>query len=79
MKVEVVVFATLRRFMPELKLGGSRLVEVKPGITMAELRDQLGLPADEVRVIMRNHLQAEPSDEVQEGDRVAFLPPVAGG
>lgn len=79
MKVEVVVFATLRRFMPELKLGGSQLVEVKPGTTMAALRDQLGLPADEVRVIMRNHLQTELNDEVQDGDRIAFIPPVAGG
>lgn len=79
MKVEVVVFATLRRYMPDLKLGGSRFVEVEPGTTLAALRDQMGLPAEEVRVVMRNHLQAELNDEVHEGDRVAFLPPVAGG
>ena len=79
MKVEVVVFATLRRYLPDLKLGGSRSMEVEPGTTLSALRDQLGLPAEEVRVIMRNHLQAELSDEVHDGDRIAFLPAVAGG
>ena len=29
MKVEVVVFATLRRYWPELKLGSTRIVEVE--------------------------------------------------
>lgn len=79
MQVEVVVFATLRRYWPDLKVGGSRIVEVQPGTTLAALRDQLGLPADEVRVIMCNHLQAELSDEVHDGDRIAFIPAVAGG
>ncbi len=79
MKVEVVVFATLRRYWPDLKVGGSRIVEVEPGTTLAALRDQMGLPADEVRVVMRNHLQAELSEEVCEGDRVAYIPAIAGG
>jgi hypothetical protein len=32
-------------------LGGARSMEVAPGTTMQELRDMLGLPVDEVRVI----------------------------
>jgi molybdopterin converting factor small subunit len=79
MKVEVVALATLRQFMPDVPLGGARNMEVAPGTTMQELRDMLGLPADEVRVIIRNHRQAELSDVVQDGDRVAFVPAVAGG
>ncbi len=79
MRVEVVAMATLRPYLPDVPLGGARIMEVEPGITMLELRDLLGLPADEVRVIIRNHRQAELSDVVQEGDRVAFIPAVAGG
>ncbi len=65
--------------MPDLRLGEARLLELAPGCTMAQLRDQLGLPADEVKVVMRNYVQADLQDEVREGDRIVFFPAVAGG
>ena len=79
MKVEVVAFATLRRYWPDVRLGEARIVEVAPGTTLEALREKVGLPAEEVRVIVRNHVQAELTDEVCDGDRVAFIPAVAGG
>ncbi len=79
MKVEVAVFATLRRYVPDLRLGEAKTLEVEPGCTLRQLRDRLGLPADEVKVIMRNHVQAEPEAEAQDGDRIVFFPAVAGG
>ena len=79
MKVHVAVFATLRRYMPDLRLGEAKLLEVAPGCTMAQLRDQLGLPADEVKVVMRNYVQADLHEEIREGDRIVFFPAVAGG
>ena len=69
MQIEVAVFATLRRYMPELKLGETHLVEVEPGTTLGEISDLLGLPVDEVKIIMRNHLHAEWEDEAQDGAR----------
>ncbi len=80
MRVEVRAFATLRRdYMPDLPVGEARVLDVEPGTTLADVMRTLGLPAEEVKVIMRNHRQAELADLVQEGDRVAFLPAVAGG
>ena len=79
MKIHVAVFATLRRYLPDLRLGEAKVLEVAPGCTMAQLRDQLGLPADEVKVVMRNYLQADLDEEVREGDRIVFFPAVAGG
>ena len=79
MKVEVAVFATLRRYVPDLRLGEAKTLEVEPGCTMAQLRDRLGLPADEVKVVMRNHVQAGLQEEAQDGDRIVFFPVVAGG
>ena len=79
MKVYVAAFATLRRYLPDLRLGEAKVLEVAPGCTLAQLRDQLGLPADEVKVVMRNYLQADLEDEVREGDRIVFFPAVAGG
>jgi molybdopterin converting factor small subunit len=79
MQVEVRVFATLRRHLPELEVGGALRMEVGPGTTLASLRDKLGLPPGEVKLVIRNHLQADWNDTLQEGDRIAFAPAIAGG
>lgn len=79
MHVEVRVFATLRRHLPELEVGGALQMDVGPGTTLAALRDALALPPEEVRLVIRNHLQADWNDTVREGDRIAFVPAVAGG
>jgi molybdopterin converting factor small subunit len=39
----------------------------------------LELPAEEVKIIMVNHLQASPQDKAQDGDRITYIPAVAGG
>ena len=79
MQVEVRVFATLRRYMPELEIGEAKIVRVEQGTTLDQLRDRLGLPSEEVKVIMRNNLQAELDHLVCDGDRITYIPAVAGG
>ena len=79
MKVEVRVFASLRRYLPELGVGEPKILDIPEGTTFDELRAQLGLPAAEVKVIMRNGRQAEPDDRIADGDRIAYIPAVAGG
>jgi len=79
MQVEVRVFATLRRYLPELGIGEAKVMEVAQGTTLDEIRKILGLPADEVKVIMVNHKQAFPEDPVEDGDRITYVPAVAGG
>jgi molybdopterin converting factor small subunit len=79
MQVEVRVFATLRRYLPELGIGEAKIVQVELGTTLGQLRDRLKLPIEEVKVIMRNNLQADPEDLVNNGDRITYIPAVAGG
>ena len=79
MRVEVRVFATLRRYLPELGIGEPKILQVPEGTTLDEIRAQVGLPAEEVRVYMRNNRQAEPDDPAADGDRITFIPAVAGG
>ncbi len=79
MQVEVVVFATLRRYMSDLKIGDSLWIEIALGATFADIRDRLGLPPEEVKIVMCNSLQVELTDVAQDGDRIAYIPAVAGG
>ena len=79
MKAEVRVFATLRRYLPGLGIGEPKIVQVEPGTTYDQLRESLGLPREEVKVIMVNNLQADPEGLVSDGDRVTYIPAVAGG
>lgn len=79
MKVEVRVFATLRRHLPDLGIGEPKVMEVPEGTTLDDIRASLNLPADEVKVIMRNNRQAEPDELAQNGDRITYIPAVAGG
>ncbi len=79
MQVEVTVFATLRKYLPDLPVGGSRNIEVDPGATPADLIQILGLPAEEVKIVIRNHVLTELDEIVEDGDRIAFAPAIAGG
>ncbi len=79
MQVEVRVFATLRPYLPNLGIGEAQTVEIPEGTTAAELAQRLGIPLDEVKIIMRNGLQVEPDEVLADGDRVAYIPAVGGG
>ncbi len=79
MQVEVTVFATLRKYLPDLPVGGSKYIEVDPGATPADLIQILGLPAEEVKIVFRNHVLTELDEIVEDGDRIAFAPAIAGG
>lgn len=79
MQVEVRVFATLRRYLPELGVGEAKILDIAEGTTLDEIRISLGLPAEEVKVIMVNYKQAFPDDLARDGDRITYIPAVAGG
>lgn len=79
MQVNIRVFATLRRYVPDLGIGQPLEMDVEPGTTLADIQERLGLPENEVKVVMRNGLQADLGDAVQDGDRIAYIPAVAGG
>jgi len=79
MQVEVRVFATLRGYLPELGIGEAKIVQVEPGTTLDQLRERLDIPKEEVKIIMRNHLHADVDDLIKDGDRITYIPAVAGG
>jgi molybdopterin converting factor small subunit len=79
LKIEVRVFATLRRYVPELGVGEPKKMELPEGTSFDELRMQLGLPAEEIKIVMRNGIQTEMDELIADGDRIAYIPAVGGG
>jgi molybdopterin synthase sulfur carrier subunit len=78
-EVEVKIFATLRKYAPGLGIGEPLTLSLNDATTLDQLVERLGIPGNEVKVIMVN-FHAQPTDYLlADGDRVAIFPPVAGG
>jgi sulfur carrier protein ThiS len=77
--VQVKLFATLRRFRPELEVGEAFAVELPTGATVADLMREIGLPEDEVRLIFVNGLFRESDHVLGNDDELGIFPPVGGG
>ncbi len=78
-KIELRLFATLRKYLPELGIGEPKIIELPKDTSFDELREQLKLPLEEVKVIMRNGIQTELDEIIEDGDRIAYIPAVGGG
>lgn len=78
MQVSVRYFAALR----EKRGVSTEAVEVTQGETLSGLYERLFPGPAESRMPVayaRNHAHARPSEVLQDGDEIAFLPPVGGG
>lgn len=77
MRVEVQLYATLRKYGPPD--GGPRTMVVAEGERLGRVLEAIGIPADVERVILVNGRPATADSVLEEGDRVVLYPPVAGG
>lgn len=74
MELEIKLFASLRKFNPELER-----IEVDDGITILELFDRVGIPPSEVAIVLVNGRHAKLDQPLHDGETVAAFPPIAGG
>jgi molybdopterin converting factor small subunit len=80
MKIQLNLFASLTRFLPETEGAGfSNTVEIKDGTTIEALLDQLKIPREQPKIIFLNGIHAEVITVLKEGDRLGVFPPLAGG
>ena len=80
MKIQLNLFASLSRFLPEPgESGFSNMVEVAEGTTIRGLMDGLHIPPELPKIIFLNGLHADPGTPLKEGDRLGIFPPLAGG
>jgi molybdopterin converting factor small subunit len=79
MKIELRLYASLSRYLPEEKDGNSCVVEVEPGTTIRDLFLRFQIPAEARKIIFLNGIHAQGDEVLKNGDRVGAFPPVAGG
>jgi molybdopterin converting factor small subunit len=78
-RVQCRLYAALRRYAPESRLGEAMELELPDGTTLAELYELLKVPPDEVKRTFVNGISRGPSQVLSDGDRVALFPPIGGG
>lgn len=78
-RVQVRVYAGLRRYLPGLPLGQSATIDLPPEATIGDALDQLGIPRSETKSCFVNGLKQDFDHPLKENDELAAFPPVAGG
>ena len=80
MKIQLRLFASLARYLPDQKSSGfSNVMELDEGTTVKSLLEGLKIPLDQPKIIFLNGLHAEETAVLKEGDRLGVFPPLAGG
>lgn len=78
MKIEFRLYASLSVYMPETDRTDA-IIDINEGISIQELLEQFGVPAESVKIIFLNGVHAKGGEVLKEGDRVGVFPPIAGG
>jgi len=78
-KVEVRLYATLRRYAPQLKIGEALELDFKEGSMVKHIYERLNMRIEEVKRVIVNGIARDNDYVLSNGDRVAIFPPVAGG
>ncbi len=80
MEIEVRLYGALQKYRPgSVEDSGPFKLEVPDGITVSEVADQLGIPKGWLRTAFVNEQASKKDRVLQEGDKVALLPPAGGG
>ena len=91
MRVELVFFSVLRHCLPPHAEGHEAAVDVAEDTTLAELLSQFGVPerlgvpsSAQVhetgwQVLVNGRWRRDVGKKLENGDRIAIFPPMAGG
>ena len=79
MKVELNLYATLARHLPEKLRQAEPVVDVAEGTTIGELIRELNIPLDQVKLIFLDGVHSSTDAVLSDGSRIGIFPPVGGG
>ena len=77
-KIEVRCYATLRDKLPKDAIDGVYTYETFHS-NIQGIVEELGLPTEELHLIMKNGSRVSLDEPVNNGDRIGFFPPIGGG
>lgn len=79
MRLTVKLSTTLRDCVPGYVPEAGLEAVMPEGSTVGELAQHLGLPLQDIKIVMVNGRQQKAGDLLRDGDRVAYFPAVGGG
>ena len=78
-EIELRVFGDLRRYRKGMAIGEGQALSCDDGSTVKDILSQLGIPDTEAKIILVNGRAKKVDDGLDDGDRLAIFPAVAGG
>jgi sulfur-carrier protein len=79
MPLQIFLNASLRLYVPGYNPYEGMTLEMAPGTPVSFLISRLGLPCEEVTLIMINGRRQQPDFLLQGDERVGLFPPIGGG
>lgn len=79
MIVTVQLSTTLRGYVSGYSPSSGLEMNLESPATVANLAEKLGLPLNEIKIVMVNGRHASLEQALCEGDRIGFFPAVGGG
>lgn len=79
MRIQVKLFASLIKYLPEGVEKEAWFVVSEKGATLDEFLEKLNIPMHRVKLIFLNGVHAKGSEILKDNDRIGLFPPVAGG
>ncbi len=78
MKVQVKLFATLRKYTPDESVQKEGL-QLPEGATIRQALQKLGVPEPEVAFVFVNSVRKKLDEPLADADELGIFPPIAGG
>jgi len=79
MRVKVRLYASLRSYLPGMKIGDTTELEIQDGACIADLFRELHIPREIVKMSFVNGISREPDFVLNADDQVGIFPPIGGG
>ena len=79
MEIEVYLYASLAKYLPESADGKSVWISCDSGCSAADIADHLQIPKKEIKLVFVNGVRKAADTPLSDGDRLGLFPPVGGG
>jgi len=79
MKIEIQLYASLAKYLPQDAENKTWVLEVPGGASLSDVIRLMSLPDPSIKLVFLNGRHADRSTRLKDGDRVGLFPPVGGG